>query len=124
MTNPEHASLELYVSMPELLARVDNDSEFLSELLALFQEEFPRLRDALHNAVDAGDPRRVEKAAHALKGMLASMSIKQGAALAAHVEAAARAGDGREIQQAMTAFDMEETGLLAAVGAFMAGRKP
>ena len=124
MTNSEHASIEQYVNMPELLARVDNDSELLTELLALFQEEFPRLRDALHNAVRAGDPRQMEKAAHALKGMLANLSIKNGAALAANVEAAARAGDEREIQQAMAAFDGEETGMLAAVGTFIAGGEP
>ena len=124
MTSPQHASLEQYVNMPELLARVENDSELLTELFALFQEDFPRLRDALHNAVHAGDPLQVEKAAHALKGMLANLSIKHGAALAANVEAAARAGDAREIQQAMAAFDGEETGLLAAVGTFMAGGEP
>jgi two-component system, sensor histidine kinase and response regulator len=121
MTSPVHASLEQYVNMPELLARVDNDNELLAELLALFQDEFPGLRDALHNAAHAGDPRQVEKAAHALKGMLANLSIKHGATLAANVEAAARAGDKREIQQAMAAFDAEETGLLAAVDRFMAG---
>ena len=110
--------------MPELLARVDNDSELLTELFALFQDDFPRLRDALHNAVHAGDPRQVEKAAHALKGMLANLSIKHGAALAANVEAAARAGDEREIQQALAAFDGEETGVLAAVDGFMAGGEP
>lgn len=124
MTNSEHASIGQYVDMPELLARVDNDSELLTELLALFQEDFPRLRDVLHNAVHAGDPLQVEKAAHALKGMLANLSIKHGAALAANVEAAARAGDKREIQQAMAAFEGEETGLLAAVGRFMAGGEP
>ena len=124
MTNLEHASIEKYVNMPELLARVENDSELLTELLALFQDDFPRLRDALHNAVHAGGPRQVEKAAHALNGMLANLSIEHGAALAANVEAAARAGDEREIQQAMAAFDGEETGLLAAVGRFMAGGEP
>ncbi len=124
MTNPEHASLEQYVNMPELLARIENDSELLRELFALFQEDFPRLRDALHNAVQSGDPRQVEKAAHALRGVLASLSIKHGAALAANVEAAARAGDEREIQQAMAAFDGEETGMLAAVGTFIAGGEP
>jgi len=124
MTNPEHASLKQYVNMPELLARIENDSELLTELFALFHEDFPRLRDALRNAVHAGDPRQVEKAAHALKGMLASLSIEQGAALAAKVEAAARAGDEREIQRAMAAFDGEETGMLAAVGTFIAGGEP
>jgi HPt (histidine-containing phosphotransfer) domain-containing protein len=110
--------------MPELLARVDNDRELLVELLTLFKEDFPRLRDTLHNAVHAGDSCQVEKAAHTLKGMLASLSIKNVAELAARVEAAARAGEEREVQQAMASFDREETGLLAAVDAFMAGGEP
>ena len=53
MPNPEQASLEQYVDLPELLARVENDRELLAELFALFQEDFPRLRDALQRAVDA-----------------------------------------------------------------------
>jgi len=124
MTNSEHASIEQYVNMPELLARVDNDSELLTELFALFQEDSPKLRDALDNAVRAGDLRQAEKTAHALKGMLANLSMKHGATLAANLEAAARAGDEGEIQRAMAAFNADETGLLAAVGRFMAGGEP
>lgn len=124
MPNPEHASLEQYVDLPELLARVENDQELLAELLALFLKDYPRLRDTLHHAVHAGDPRQVEKAAHTLKGMLGNLSIKHGAERAANVEAAARTGDAREIQQGIAALEEEETGLLAAVSAFMAGGEP
>ena len=124
MTNQEHASLEEYVDMPELLARVDNDRDLLAELFTLFQDDYPRLREALRGAADDGNPPQVERAAHALKGMLANLSIQQGAELAANVEAAARAGDARKIQQAMTAFHREEAGLLEAVGAFLAGGEP
>ena len=127
MTNPEHASLEQYVkleqyvNMTELLARVDNDRELLAELLTLFKENFPRLQDALHSAVDSGDPLQIGKAAHTLKGMLGNLSIKQGAELAAGVEAAARAGDALQIRQALAAFDREAVGFSAALDVFMAG---
>lgn len=124
MTNPEQVAIEQYVDMPELLARVENDRELLSELLALFLKDYPKLRDVLHHAVHAGDARQVKEAAHALKGMLANLSIQHGAELAAKVDAAARAGDAREIELAVAAFDAEGTGLLAAVAAFMAGGKP
>jgi HPt (histidine-containing phosphotransfer) domain-containing protein len=122
--NAEYAALERYVDMTELLARVDNDHELLIELLTLFQEDFPRLRDALHVAVDTGNPNQVEKAAHTLKGMLANLSMKQADQLAARVELAARAGDVQEIQKATADFDREVTGLLAAVELFIAGRNP
>ena len=117
MMNQEHASLEQYVNMPELLARVENDRELLAELFALFLKDYPRLRDALHDAVHAGDPRQVERAAHALKGMLANLSIKHGAELAAEVEAAARAGDAAaKSSRPWLPSTGEEKGLLAAVG--------
>ena len=119
MTNPEHASLEKYANMTELLARVDNDRELLTELFTLFQEDFPRLRDALHSAVDTGDTPQIGKAAHTLKGMLASLSINQGAKLAAGVEAAALAGDALQIRQALAAFDREAAGFSAALDVFM-----
>ena len=122
--NSEHKALERYVDMTELLARVDNDRELLVELLTLFQEDFPRLRDELHAAVDAGNQNQAEKAAHTLKGMLANLSIKHAAQLAASVEIAVRAGDAQEIQKAMAGFDREETGLLAAIESFISGRNP
>ncbi len=124
MTSPEHAAIDHYVYMPELLARVEDDRELLAELLALFIKDFPKLRDVLHHAVNADVPSQVEKAAHTLKGMLANLSIQRGAELAANIEAAARAGDAREIQLAMDAFNAEETGLLPAVAAFMGGSEP
>ena len=76
------------------------------------------------SAVDSGDPLQVEKAAHTLKGMLANLSIKQGAELAAGVEAAARAGDAQQIRQALAAFDREAAGFSAALDVFMAGWEP
>jgi len=119
--NQEHASLEQYVNMTELLARVDNDRELLAELFTLFREDFPRLHDALHSAVDSGALLQVGNAAHALKGMLANLSIKQGAELAAGVEAAARSGDTPQIRQALAAFDREAAGFSAALDVFMVG---
>ena len=121
MTNQGHASREQYVNMTELLARVDNDRELLAELFALFQKDFPRLRDALHGAVDSGNPLQVEEAAHTLKGMLANLSIKQGAELAAGVEAAAHTGDMLQIGQAVAAFHRETAGLPAALHSFRTG---
>ncbi|HEY1805127.1 MAG TPA: Hpt domain-containing protein [Terracidiphilus sp.] len=119
MTNSDAAALEKYVNMPELLARVENDRELLEDLLMLFREDFPLLRDDLHAAVGAGNPAEVQKVAHTLKGMLANLSINRAAQLAADIEAAARAGETLGIQQAIAAFDREETGLLAAVNTFM-----
>ncbi len=117
-------ALEHYVDMTELEARVDHDRELLVELLTLFQNDFPRLRDALHAAVDAGNLKQVEEVAHTLKGMLANLAIKLPCQLAAGIELAARAGDAQQVQKALSKFDREEAGLLAAVESFIADRNP
>jgi two-component system, sensor histidine kinase and response regulator len=124
MTEREHASLDPFVDWPELFARVGGDRELLQELFELFQEEFPRMRDDLHRAVECGDVAEIQHAAHAMKGMLFSLSCKRGGALAADIEDAARAGDSRKIHEANAMFGRESAQYLPALEIFMAGRKP
>lgn len=116
-----NSMIERFVDLPDLLVRVENDRELLAELFAMFQEELPSLQDALRHAMDIGDINQTAKAAHTLKGMLANMSIKQGALLAANIEAAARASDMPAIKVAFVAFDMEIANLSAAIDVFVAG---
>jgi len=119
---PNDAPLEKFVDLPDLLARVENDRELLTELFAMFQEELPILQDTLHHAIDRGDLPEGTKAAHALKGMLANMSMKQAASLAARIEDAARTGDIPAIKATLAAFDSEIAALSGAVDAFVAGK--
>lgn len=123
MMNWEYASLEQFMNLPEVLVRVDGDSELLRELLALLDEELPGLLDGLHTAIHRGDLREMESAAHAFKGMLASLSINEGAALAATIEAAAREGDMLRIKETQAALDPAVAKLSTAVGLFLAGAK-
>jgi two-component system sensor histidine kinase/response regulator len=118
---PDCAPLEKFVSMPELLARVENDDELLLELLAMFQEELPGLQDALNSAVKAGDPLEIGKAAHTLKGMLANLCMNQGASLAGAIEASARRQDMPGVESNVAAFNSEMSEILPAVNAFLAG---
>jgi HPt (histidine-containing phosphotransfer) domain-containing protein len=80
---------EKFVDMPDLLGRVENDRELLTELFVMFQEELPGLQSALHDAIGVGNLPEGAKAAHALKGMLANMSMRKGATMAASIESAA-----------------------------------
>ena len=117
---PNDALLEKVVDLPELLARVEDDRELLAELFVLFVEELPGFHDALRHAVAVGNLPEAARAAHALKGMLANMSMKRGASLASSFEAAVQTGDMPAINNALAAFDSEIATLLAAVGAFVA----
>jgi two-component system, sensor histidine kinase and response regulator len=70
MTTPENA-LDINVA----LAHVDGDAEFLSELAAMFVQDYPRLIEELHQGILQSDCAVVERAAHTLKGRLAFFGI-------------------------------------------------
>jgi HPt (histidine-containing phosphotransfer) domain-containing protein len=115
------ALLEEFVNLPDLLGRVENDRELLIELLTLFQEELPGSREALQSAIRTGDLRETANAAHRFKGMLANLSVKSDASLAAEIEAAARAGDSQKIRELIPAFESRVDAFSAALQAFLTG---
>lgn len=112
-------SLSEFVNVPELLDRVENDQELLAELFALFQEDLPASRAALRIAVDGDDLREIERTAHRLKGMLANLSAKQTASLAAEIESTARAGNAANVRDLMSTFDPQMSALSAALDSLM-----
>jgi two-component system sensor histidine kinase/response regulator len=117
------SSLAEFVSLPELLDRVENDEDLLRELLALFQEDLPESRAALQTAIDGGNLREIERAAHRLKGMLANLSAKSTASLAAEMESAARAGNAQKIPELVSTFDPQITAFSAALDSFTASAR-
>ena len=113
--------IERFVDLPDLLARVENDRELLAELFAMFQEEFPALSGRFTRCDEYRRSTSDSDAAHTLKGMLANMSMKHGASLAANIEAAARIGDMQAIKVTLAAFDSEIVALSKAIDDFVAG---
>jgi HPt (histidine-containing phosphotransfer) domain-containing protein len=120
--DPNYSKLERFVNLPDLLARVEDDRELMAELLSMFQEELPELKNALHVALEDGNLVEAVKAAHTLKGVLANLSITQGTSLAATIENAARAGDMQQAKAVQAAFDAETEALSAAVASCLEGR--
>jgi CheY-like chemotaxis protein len=64
----------------------------LAELIGLFVEEWPARQEELQAALGAGDARRLERAAHGLKGVLAALGAGGASASAASLEQLARSG--------------------------------
>ena len=115
--------LEEYVNLPELLDRVEKDEDLLRELFALFQEDLPVSRAALQTAADSGDLGEIERTAHRLKGMLANLSAKRTASLAAEIESAARAGNAQKIPELVSTFDSQISAFSAALDSFTASAR-
>jgi HPt (histidine-containing phosphotransfer) domain-containing protein len=103
------------IDIGELLARVENDRELMRELLLIFKEEFPQYRQALHDAVESLDAKRVASEAHTLKGMLSNLAAREVAGAAARLEQLGRSGETSEFAEALAAFDKLAKELLQQV---------
>lgn len=120
MTSSTTSPLSNFVNIPDLLDRVENDRELLNELFLLFRTEFPRLQIELEDACSLKDMRRIVKAAHMLKGMLANLSFERAATAVEAIEQMAAKEDRAGIESALTAFNSEVANLLPSLDAYLA----
>ncbi len=81
------------IDWDEALARMDGDEVVLGELLRLFLQDSGHMMERLEEARTSGDAKRIERAAHGLKGASATISARGVAPLAREVEALARDGE-------------------------------
>lgn len=100
------------LNLEDLLSRVDNDRELVSELFFIFKSVFPSHLQRLSDAVANELPKQVEAESHTLKGMLLNLSAARAAASAADLESLGRQGKIAGIGEALTAFQSEAQTLL------------
>lgn len=108
------------IDVEELLGRVENDREFLKELLSIFKEEFPQRLQALGKAVESRDTKGVVVEAHTLKGMLSNLAAGKAAEAAAELERLARNGETGRFAEALSTFKGVADELSRQVDACMA----
>ena len=70
----------------DMLERLGGDTALLDDVLVVFLEECPKLFEEVRGAVDEGDPKRVHRAAHSMKGALLNISAAPAAAEAKQLE--------------------------------------
>ena len=112
------------LDLAELLERVDNDRELLRDLLAIFKDDFPAHLQALREAVDCGDMKRVASLGHMLKGMLSNLAAARAAGAAAHLEQLGHAGETAGLKAALEVFESEVSELLPKLDACMSEACP
>lgn len=71
----------------ETLRRIGNDEDLFTQMIEFFVEDAPPLLECLDAALDQGDIRGAERAAHSLKGLAANFSAQPAVAVAAQAEA-------------------------------------
>jgi HPt (histidine-containing phosphotransfer) domain-containing protein len=112
MTQQGHRSSQDAVDLPDLLERVDNDHDFLCELIGLFKAEFPPVLQSLKQSVVREDLKNVEVASHALKGMLSELSVTGAAAIASQLEQLGRDGKPSGMTETLELLEHEVENLL------------
>jgi HPt (histidine-containing phosphotransfer) domain-containing protein len=74
------------------LERVEGDEELLREVARLFLADYPRALGEIREAVLSGDPKRLEREAHGLKGAAANFGAQPVVAAALELELMGRNG--------------------------------
>ena len=100
------------LNLKDLLSRVDNDRELVSELFFIFKSVFPSHLQRLSDAVVNKLPKQVEGESHTLKGMLLNLSAARAAALAAELENLGRQGKIAGMSEVLSGFQSEAQTLL------------
>lgn len=75
-----------------LLEQAGGDPELVLRLIELFSEDRAETLDAIQEGMATSDAKRVERAAHRLKGSLGTLAARAAHAAALHLETIGRSG--------------------------------
>ena len=106
----------------ELLERVDNDWEFLSETVAMLSSDGPALMNEIEKSLAVGDAASVGRAAHTLKGMISNFCSSSTHAAAFQVEQIGKSGDLTSAPQAVKTLEDQLKALTTELNDFLAKR--
>ena len=101
------------LNIADLLTRVDNDRELVSELFSIFKSVFPDHLQRLNEAISNQLPEKVELEGHTLKGMLLNLSAMRAAAIAGNLETMGRERTIPGMAEALAVFQNEVETLLS-----------
>jgi CheY-like chemotaxis protein/HPt (histidine-containing phosphotransfer) domain-containing protein len=87
------------------LARLDNDLDFLGEIVQLFLEDCPVRMAEIRDAIARGDALLLQRAAHTLKGALSNLEAPAAYRAAVQFEATTKEENGAKVQAAYTKLE-------------------
>lgn len=95
------------INWPELLRRMDNDEDFVREVVALWLSDNPNSMAALAEAVEVQDAESITTLAHTLKGSSALIAARRLSEAALHLELAGRTEDLTDVESLLTDMQAE-----------------
>ena len=111
----EQETVSPAVDVQEALDRVGGDSELLHELADVFLADCPRLWHNIAEALAKGDARQLARAAHTLKGSVATFGARAAQALAQQLELQGREGNLTHAADTVARLDGELQRLKSAL---------
>ncbi len=97
-SNNTAAALELAFDYESALARLDGKEELFRDMVQFFDEDVTDLLTTLRYGLVAGNSKEVTRAAHSLKGLVASLSAEPARSAAQAVEEASRSGGSADLK--------------------------
>ena len=97
---------EIGFDLNKALSRVNNDREFLQEMVVLFLQDYPKYLDRIRTALTRHDPQTVTLAANGLRGALSNFAATPAVNAALRLENLGRQGDLSTAQ--LTLAQLEE----------------
>lgn len=110
-------------NITELLGRLDDDREFLRDLLKVFREDSRNNLQETKVALAERGLAELARAAHALKGMLRNLLMNRAAEIAGDLENASRAEKGWEAEALFAQLEQALAELSSEVDAELAEAK-
>lgn len=110
-------------NITELLGRLDDDREFLRDLLKVFREDSRTNLQKAKVALAERDLAELARAAHTLKGMLRNLLMNRAAEIAGALENASRAEKDGEVEALFAQLELALAELSPDVDAELAEAK-
>jgi PAS domain S-box-containing protein len=95
------------ISWEEAVKQMEGDVELLKEIAEMFLEESPVLMDKMRQAAADGDCRKLERAAHTIKGSVGNFAAKSAFDAAQKLEELGREGNLDHAQEAFETLERE-----------------
>jgi CheY-like chemotaxis protein/HPt (histidine-containing phosphotransfer) domain-containing protein len=105
--SPPPSQAETALKEADILARVDSDRELLKELIGLYFQNGPQLRAEMHEALASKDAKRLQRAAHTLKGVVDLFQAREAHGAALQLEQFARDGNFAGADAALQTLERE-----------------
>jgi HPt (histidine-containing phosphotransfer) domain-containing protein len=128
MKSPAHTasksmtSLGAVLDVADALDRLGNDEELLREIIQIYAEDSPHMLEQIHAAAANGDARALQRAAHSLKGLAATLSAQDVVGSAARLEHMGAVCNLADASTVVGEGDQRATRLDDAVQEFLHGK--